>query len=1375
MANWEVEILPSDFNADGKTDILTKNYHHFRDKYTLVPFPNVNYFNDLYISTGHQFSNPEDLIAHDLDFSQVFDNNFDGTPDLYYAMGTVESDDYSITFHKNDLRSLIKEITNSSNISAKFSYELPAGSNIYSHEPEVITFPVQHLVLPTRIVSRLEVIDRNLSKTISDTRLNYTNFKIQRQGKGSLGFSSVSSENFISGDKTIAYNKYHPTLYLPYIWKSEGLKNDILITEGINEYTYIPFDNNRRYYTYVSRTISNNMVDYISQEINIASDNNGNITQRIIKYLNSTSVAIKTVTENMSNFNNFGLPGNISVISSADGSTIQRDNIIVYNPNGLVVSATSLFGASPSLVTSFTYDGFGNKLSETTNTGSVTRTKSFLYETTMARFVIRSTDQFGQNTEYTYDPVTSSLIKETDFTNLITSYRYDNLGRLTRVSYPDSTSQRFTWSWSNDALVDGISELYATKTTTSGKPTVIRYFDRSGKELRSKTTSFDGRFIVSDTEYDNHGRVITKYAPYFEMDGRSSQKTNYEYKDTLGRISKVTVLPSSDSTTYTYTPLKISVTKAGRPYETEMDASGQKIRTTEPGGSIYYHYNPEGKTDRIESPSGATMIEYDDYGNQNKLIDIDAGTIIYKYNGIGELLEQTDAKGNKITYIFNSSGRLTSESWNTGLVKNYEYNAVNSKISRIYTSEGTELGYTYDNFIRIVSVTQKADQQNVFTKDYTYNSFGDIETIITNSTVTERNTYNQYGYHDKVLVNDFLVWQAFSQNKYGIIDNFKLRNNSENTVHSYDEYGFPSGILTTSGNTIQNWTYSFDPVTGNMTSRKGLGSLGNVIEEKFNIYDTQDRLKEYSIGPMVSTINYDLVGKGTILYKTDVGNYGYLNRVHTPDSIINPTTLVSLLPDQLITYTEFNKIKSLTNTIGESAIKNITWAYSPDDERTKQVSTLNGQVTSTKYYAFGNFEKEVTPASTRELYYIDTPSGTIAAIEVKSNQTVYFYIHTDLLGSFDVITNQNGVCVEMNSFDPWGRKRNPLDWSFNNVNHTLLLGRGFTGHEHLPEFDLINMNGRIYDPILAMFLSPDNYVQAPERTQNFNRYAYCLNNPLKFTDPDGENWQQLIGWGLSYLSHQLFPQNYNLSTPEMQNINMFCGILSSGLNLPLPGLLTNGIYTGGTSLLVQGLHNYLTDRPFFEKWGSSFSLGFVSGAIQGYNISKQRSRSSLWGYKVEYEVIADQDIPCVGQRGANNCLAAVASAVDQSMGGTLTQEDIRNWFGGDLENDPIFDKLLWDKFALETGTITNRVDSKQKYFSSIYSTMKDNGRISINMNTGGDVGHGVVMKSIMLKKVPLFNINRFIYVVMNPANNGYYERISRGQIRNAWNIFTIQK
>ena len=143
-------------------------------------------------------------------------------------------------------------------------------------------------------------------------------------------------------------------------------------------------------------------------------------------------------------------------------------------------------------------------------------------------------------------------------------------------------------------------------------------------------------------------------------------------------------------------------------------------------------------------------------------------------------------------------------------------------------------------------------------------------------------------------------------------------------------------------------------------------------------------------------------------------------------------------------------------------------------------------------------------SKTKELHYIPTPSGNIA-VHIKYNgehDTTYFLLK-DHLGSIIKIINTDGTTVEENNYDPWGKLRNSNDCSFDNVNTNLLTGRGFTGHEHLPEFQLINMNGRMYDPVIGRVLSPDNFVQDPNNAQNYNRYSYCLNNPLRYTDPTG--------------------------------------------------------------------------------------------------------------------------------------------------------------------------------------------------------------------------------------------------------------------------------
>ena len=94
----------------------------------------------------------------------------------------------------------------------------------------------------------------------------------------------------------------------------------------------------------------------------------------------------------------------------------------------------------------------------------------------------------------------------------------------------------------------------------------------------------------------------------------------------------------------------------------------------------------------------------------------------------------------------------------------------------------------------------------------------------------------------------------------------------------------------------------------------------------------------------------------------------------------------------------------------------------------------------------------------------------------------------------------HGNTVERLSYDPWGR-RNPDGFGYDNVTHTF--DRGYTLHEHYDPDGLVNMNGRMYDPVMSSFLSVDAFVDDPATAQGFNRYAYCMHNPLRYTDPGG--------------------------------------------------------------------------------------------------------------------------------------------------------------------------------------------------------------------------------------------------------------------------------
>ncbi len=81
----------------------------------------------------------------------------------------------------------------------------------------------------------------------------------------------------------------------------------------------------------------------------------------------------------------------------------------------------------------------------------------------------------------------------------------------------------------------------------------------------------------------------------------------------------------------------------------------------------------------------------------------------------------------------------------------------------------------------------------------------------------------------------------------------------------------------------------------------------------------------------------------------------------------------------------------------------------------------------------------------------------------------------------------HGNAVERLGYDAWGRRRNPVGFGYGTVAEPVeaTFDRGYTLHEHYDDFDLINMNGRLYDPVLGRMLSPDIAIQ-----DEYNAQAY---------------------------------------------------------------------------------------------------------------------------------------------------------------------------------------------------------------------------------------------------------------------------------------------
>ena len=139
--------------------------------------------------------------------------------------------------------------------------------------------------------------------------------------------------------------------------------------------------------------------------------------------------------------------------------------------------------------------------------------------------------------------------------------------------------------------------------------------------------------------------------------------------------------------------------------------------------------------------------------------------------------------------------------------------------------------------------------------------------------------------------------------------------------------------------------------------------------------------------------------------------------------------------------------------------------------------------------------------------------------------------------------------------DVWG-KRLETNWNGSEVSESQTQGnqRGYTDHEHLDSIGLIHMNGRVYDPKLARFISPDPYIQDPYNTQSFNRYSYVWNNPLRHTDPTGEFIPLIIAGikiaGLAYGVYEAAEVARGIATGEITGQEAVTGaVITAGIGV----------------------------------------------------------------------------------------------------------------------------------------------------------------------------------------------------------------------------------
>jgi RHS repeat-associated protein len=106
---------------------------------------------------------------------------------------------------------------------------------------------------------------------------------------------------------------------------------------------------------------------------------------------------------------------------------------------------------------------------------------------------------------------------------------------------------------------------------------------------------------------------------------------------------------------------------------------------------------------------------------------------------------------------------------------------------------------------------------------------------------------------------------------------------------------------------------------------------------------------------------------------------------------------------------------------------------------------------------------------------------------------------SDHLGSTTLLINESGLEVERTEYYPYGQ-----------VQSGGLEKYGFTGQENDIDTGLMYYGARYYSPEYRVFVQPDTLLPDPYNPQYLNRYAYALNNPVKYTDPSGHYIESAI-------------------------------------------------------------------------------------------------------------------------------------------------------------------------------------------------------------------------------------------------------------------------
>lgn len=1175
-------IIPTDFNNDGKTDLMT--FSKFgRVKYSdtqKLNLATIENFDIRFITNVLPLTTTPSLYTNKIYFQENKSSsqgitNFISLPTVLplngdlispfsiplqstdfnklntYRSSLIISDpltrkDISFTVNNDKFtEGLIKMVDNGSTVQQLVEYKpmmVDANSNTercYTKNLNADEFNYPYYVHKNNGSTYLaNKIHTMFSGKILTKEYRFENAIQQLDGKGFLGFQkTISSDAYESVFQNNIYRIKDPIKAVFWTIQTKdplnensvisstygGLKKFITETKTINK----RYDRGNNQYLILST--DEETTDYL-RKITISKkyvyDENDNLK------LKTAYTDYNGIGSSISKFSykpefndgdhyHYGSIESVEDTTYRDGLSFTTKKVSNYNSKGAAFESYQYSNDAnvPPTFTSFSYDNFGNILTQTLSTQGITaQTTTYEYDATK-RYVNKTITPDGLFSSALVNPL-GRVSEETSSLGLKTYYSYDIWGNITEIT--DYLGKKTTISKSvSTGIIGGI---YSLSKKREGGVESIATFDEFDREIQSKTQSINGKWLVAKTEYDIFGRKSKYSEPFFEGDAIKWNQIKYdEQSRPVENILFTNVVVKT-----CYEGLKVTVDDGYKKTSKTVDAMGNTVRHQDHGGVIGYSYYPNGALKETNYEGIKTIFEIDGWGNKKKIIDPSAGTFIYEYDNLSRLTKEDNPKGYTL-FTYDTLGRpLTEKTYgktvaeNTTIEKTYTYNT-NTKLPEKITgtSNGKTFTYTtqYDEYYRIKG---KIEQ----TPDFTYNSsttfdsFGRADEVTISTTISNpnyisssklKNIYDSNGIliQQNDITNGNMIWHVSDVDAKGRTLEMEYGNGYQlSTNYNANTYGLEKISHNRNGVNILDIGYDFDMDKGVLNKRHNFTFSK---EEKFS-YDALNRLLSETVNNiLVNEYTYDK--RGRITSNTELGEYKYNENDYKLQSIKFNTTGQNVNTQRGFAQVTYNAFKSPIH-ITLPGKEDLSFEYGILKTRYSTVSSVSGE---TKYYS-SDFAIEIKKkgATTEIVTYLtgDPYSANYIKKEILQNSTLSsknnYYLHRDNIGSIVAITKTDGSVAEKRLFDAWGNLKVLVNTSGQMItdtqqllNYNFLIDRGYTGHEHLWKAGLINMNARIYDPILRKFLSADNLVPDPFNTQSYDRYSYVLNNPLLYMDIDG--------------------------------------------------------------------------------------------------------------------------------------------------------------------------------------------------------------------------------------------------------------------------------